>query len=547
MGRAAARSEDGGATTPPDRHRFEAVIFDLDGVLVDSEIWWDEVRQAFAAEHGRGWTLDDRAAVMGANSRQWSATMRERLGLGLDDAAIERAIVDGVVERYRTDPTPIIAGAIETVRRVAADRPVAVASSAHRAVIDAALTATGLSDAFGVVVSSDEVALGKPAPDVYLEAARRLGVAPERCLVVEDTLNGVLAGVAAGMTVVLVPNRSIPPAAGATEHAHQVLAEIASLNPDAIPDRGADPVPGPVPEPAPVPTAAAPGAGSAPVQEPAPVPAGAAEPVLAVEPASPKARATSSPSGQTAVWRLFLRYWISRIVVRALAGAYLRIRIEDRDRIPRGPAIYCFNHLNWTDPFVLMAALPMRPRLFFFGPKEEDMRTGGRNRLMLWSGSAVPYKPGKNDLLVATRRVDAVLRSGGVLAIAGEGRIGARESALLPLNEGTAYFAIRSGVPIVPIAINGTSWLRFGRAIRVRVGEPIPTAGRPTREAIADVTRRTTESLEALLADAPDLPVPGRFGRWFTEVFNDWPEGSREAAEAVARGDRSAGPEANDG
>ena len=549
MGPAGARIEDDGATASPEPHRFDAVIFDLDGVLVDSEIWWDEVRQAFAAAHGRAWTLEDRAAVMGANSRQWAATMRERLGLDLSAGAIERAIVDGVVERYRTDPTPIIAGAIETVRRVAAERPVAVASSAHGAVIDAALSATGLADAFGVVVSSDEVALGKPAPDVYLEAARRLEVAPERCLVVEDSLNGVLAGVAAGMTVVLVPNRSIPPSAGAAERAHQVLAEIASLDPDAIPVADTVPAPGPVPESVPVPTAAVPGAGPAPLQEPAPVPAGASEPVLAVAPPRPMARATPSPSppGQTAAWRLFLRYWISRLVVRALAGAYFRIRIEDRDRIPPGPAIYCFNHLNWTDPFVLMAALPMRPRLFFFGPKEEDMRTGGRNLLMLWSGSAVPYKPGKNDLLVATRRVDAVLRSGGVLAIAGEGRIGARESALLPLNEGTAYFAIRSGVPIVPIAINGTSWLRFGRAIRVRIGVPIPTAGRPTREAIADVTRRTTESLEALLADAPDLPVPGPFGRWFTEVFNDWPEGSREAAEAVAHGDPPAGPDANDG
>jgi 1-acyl-sn-glycerol-3-phosphate acyltransferase len=133
------------------------------------------------------------------------------------------------------------------------------------------------------------------------------------------------------------------------------------------------------------------------------------------------------------------------------------------------------------------------------------------------------------------------------LAIAGEGRIGARESRLLPLNEGTSYFAIRSGVPIVPIAINGTSWLRFGRVVRVRVGEPVPTTGRPTREAIAVATRRTTEALVSMLADARDLPAPGRFARWFTEVFNDWPEGSREQAEAAAAASLAERPASRDG
>ncbi len=120
-----------------------------------------------------------------------------------------------------------------------------------------------------------------------------------------------------------------------------------------------------------------------------------------------------------------------------------------------------------------MAVLPFRPRLSFFGPKEEDMGVGGRNRVMHWTGTTIPYKPGKNDLLDATRRVAAVIGAGGVVAIAGEGRIGAIESALLPLNDGPAYFALRSRVPLVPIAINGTSWLRFGGRVRVRVGEPI--------------------------------------------------------------------------
>ncbi len=177
---------------------------------------------------------------------------------------------------------------------------------------------------------------------------------------------------------------------------------------------------------------------------------------------------------------------------------------------------------------MLMAALPMRPRLYFFGPREEDMARGGRNRIMAWTGQAVPYKPGKNDLLEATRHVRAVFASGGVLAIAGEGRIHAHESELLPLNEGAAYFAIRSGVPIVPIALSGTSWIRLGRRVTIRVGEPIPTGGRPTREAVAAMTERTWQALHALVADQPDFPKPGPFGRWVTDVFNDW-EGPRPA------------------
>lgn len=208
-------------------------------MLVDSEIWWDEVRQAFAAEHGRAWVEADRLAVMGANSPAWARTMRERLALELDEQVIQDAIVAAVVERYARDGAPTIPGAVDAVRRIAATRPVAIASSAHRDVIDAALDATRLEDVFQVVVSSDEVAHGKPAPDVYLEAAARLEVAPERCLVVEDSYNGVRAARAAGMTVVLVPNASIPPAPGTAELADAVVARLADLDPQAIRPRAA--------------------------------------------------------------------------------------------------------------------------------------------------------------------------------------------------------------------------------------------------------------------------------------------------------------------
>jgi 1-acyl-sn-glycerol-3-phosphate acyltransferase len=152
---------------------------------------------------------------------------------------------------------------------------------------------------------------------------------------------------------------------------------------------------------------------------------------------------------------------------------------------------------------------------------------------MFWTGTPVPFRPAKTDLLDTTRRVQAVFDVGGVLAIAGEGRIHVGERALLPLQDGAAYFALRAGVPIVPVALNGLSWLGFRRALRVRVGTPIPVSGRPTSEAITALTARTTEDLLALLADAPDPAPPGRFGRWLTELFNDWPEGSRAATEAA--------------
>jgi HAD superfamily hydrolase (TIGR01509 family) len=213
----------------------DAVLFDLDGVLTDSEPWWNDVRTAFARAHGREWTHEDQAAVMGGNSAEWAATMRRRLRLDdLSEVEIERAIVDGVVECYRTLPSPVIPGAPDAVRRIAGMRPVGLASSSHPAVIAAAVEAVGLGGVFGAVVSSDDVAQGKPAPDVYLRAASLLGVAGDRCVVIEDSLNGVRAGKAAGAFVVLVPNLSVPPAGDARELADRVVEGLAQVDPDTI-------------------------------------------------------------------------------------------------------------------------------------------------------------------------------------------------------------------------------------------------------------------------------------------------------------------------
>ncbi len=224
-------------------------------------------------------------------------------------------------------------------------------------------------------------------------------------------------------------------------------------------------------------------------------------------------------------WRIRLTRAFCYTVIRAL----FRLRIEGRANLAMGPAIYCFSHLNWIDPFVLVAALPGRPRYAIFGPKEEDMSAGGRNRLISWTGMAIPYRPAKDDLIETTRRVTRLLADGWALTVAGEGRIHRGERELLPLAEGTAYFALRAGVPIIPLALNGTSWLGFRRTIRVRVGTPIVRSGRPTREAVRAMTDATSAALRALIADFPDPPEPGPLGRWLTEAFNDWPEGARPA------------------
>lgn len=232
-------------------------------------------------------------------------------------------------------------------------------------------------------------------------------------------------------------------------------------------------------------------------------------------------------------WNRALRYYASRLVVGLLMHGLFRIRLEGRGNLPKGPALYCFNHLNWIDPFALYATLPLRPRLFMYGPKEDDLRVGPRNRLMYWTASAIPYKPSKADLRESARQVAAVFETGNVLAIAGEGRIHVGERELLEIQQGAAYFALRANVPIVPVAINGTSWLDVRRPLRVRIGRPIPTEGKPTRERLEALTRETWVAMKALLADAPEPTVPGRFGRWLTERFNDWPEGSRERSAEV--------------
>jgi len=230
------------------------------------------------------------------------------------------------------------------------------------------------------------------------------------------------------------------------------------------------------------------------------------------------------------------RYDAARIVVRTVARAILRPVLEGE--LPEAPYVLCFSHQNWLDPVLLLGCLPGRPRLYFFGPQEEEMRRGFRNRLMRWTGLAVPYRPGKRGLLAALGRAEFALRRGSVLVIAGEGRIHAGERAVLPIQGGAPYLAMRTGAPLVPLAVNGTSWLGFRRRVRLSIGRPIERrpalAGRPTAQETAELAAEITIALRRLVADFPEQPRPGVLGRWLTELFNDWPEGARPSAASPA-------------
>ena len=234
-------------------------------------------------------------------------------------------------------------------------------------------------------------------------------------------------------------------------------------------------------------------------------------------------------------WRRSVRYHATRIVLWFLVRCWFRLRLEGFDRLPDPPYVLVFNHLSWADPMVLYATWPASVRVHVYGPKEADMAVGWRNRLIGWIGHAVPFDPDKSHLLTSAKRAVAVLKAGRVLAIAGEGRLTEDEDVVLPLNEGAAFFAIRAGAPILPVAINGTRWLAFGKVVRVRVGEPIVTAGlRADRETLHELTARLQTDLGQLVLGYPDRRVPGPFGRWLTDAFADRPW-RREEAAAVAR------------
>ena len=212
---------------------IEAVVFDLDGLLLDSEQVWDSVREQLARERGGRWHENAQRDMMGMSSPEWSRYMHDVIGLREPPEEINREVVRRVESAYRDD-LPVIPGAREAVKRIAARWPLGLASSSNRELIELALELLGVRDLFLATVSSEEVARGKPAPDVYLEAARRLDVEPAQAAAVEDSHNGIRAAKAAGMRVVAIPNRHFPPGADALAAADVVLESLDALTAEAI-------------------------------------------------------------------------------------------------------------------------------------------------------------------------------------------------------------------------------------------------------------------------------------------------------------------------
>ena len=216
---------------------IEAVVFDLDGVLVDSEHVWDEVREALARERGGRWHDRAQADMMGMSSTEWSRYMHDVIGLPEPPEEVNREVVERMLARYR-DALRLLDGAVAAVEGLAREFRLAVASSSNRPLIEAVLAAAGISSLFEVTVSSEEVARGKPAPDVYLEAARRLGLAPEQCAAIEDSANGIRSAHAAGTRVVAIPNTRYPPAADALALADITLNSLSGLSPAVVAGSG---------------------------------------------------------------------------------------------------------------------------------------------------------------------------------------------------------------------------------------------------------------------------------------------------------------------
>jgi HAD superfamily hydrolase (TIGR01509 family) len=211
----------------------EAVVFDLDGVLLDSEQVWNESKRELVEEQGGRWREQAPRDMMGMSSLEWSRYLVEELGVPLEPAAVSDEVVARLERIYRTR-LPLLDGAPEAVHRLAGRFPLGLASSSNREIIDLFLELAGLTEHFAVTLSSEEVARGKPAPDVYLEAAQRLGAAPERCAAVEDSENGIRSARAAGMRVLALPNPHYPPAADALALADDVLGSLAELDPARV-------------------------------------------------------------------------------------------------------------------------------------------------------------------------------------------------------------------------------------------------------------------------------------------------------------------------
>jgi HAD superfamily hydrolase (TIGR01509 family) len=217
----------------PSRPVIEAVVFDLDGVLIVSEEVWDAVREVYVRERGGRYDAEVQRAMMGMSSTEWSRYLHESAGVPDEPDAINAEVVRRMLESYR-DHLPLVDGAVEAVRRLAARYPLGLASSSNRPIIDAVLDVAGIASCFAATVSSEEVPRGKPAPDVYLEAARRLGVDATRCAAIEDSHGGIRSAKAAGMRVLAIPNPTYPPDEESLAQADATIRSLDELTPELV-------------------------------------------------------------------------------------------------------------------------------------------------------------------------------------------------------------------------------------------------------------------------------------------------------------------------
>jgi HAD superfamily hydrolase (TIGR01509 family) len=212
---------------------IEAVVFDLDGVLIDSEEAWEEVRRGYARRHGKQFLPDTQQRMMGMSTAEWSRHLSVDVGVGVPPDQVADEVLAEMAARYRQS-LPLIPGSVAAVRRLGERFTLALASSSARILIDQVLASAGLTGAFRVTLSTEEVPRGKPYPDVYLEAAARLGLAPRVCAAVEDSSNGLRSAAAAGFAVVAVPHGVYPPAPDALEKASLVVQSVRELTAEAV-------------------------------------------------------------------------------------------------------------------------------------------------------------------------------------------------------------------------------------------------------------------------------------------------------------------------
>jgi HAD superfamily hydrolase (TIGR01509 family) len=212
---------------------IEAVVFDLDGVIVDSEPVWEQVRRRVVTEHGGRWALDAQQRLMGMSTGEWARYLSQDLGVGLPPETVAATVIEGMRNRYR-EGVPLMPGAAGAVRALARRWPLGLASSSPPALIDAVLDGAGLRECFTVALSTEQVRRGKPAPDIYIAVTARLGRPPGRCAAVEDSTNGLLSAAAAGLRVIAVPHPRYPPEPAALQKAEVVVTSLEELTVQTI-------------------------------------------------------------------------------------------------------------------------------------------------------------------------------------------------------------------------------------------------------------------------------------------------------------------------